>query len=69
MLIDRIVNAWAGAVTQTGSFSYPARKAGSGIGVVEAPRGTLVHNISIDSSLGLSACTLTVPTTINAPAI
>lgn len=69
ILIDRIINSWTGAVTTARAYSKPTLKAGTGTGVYEAPRGTLVHKITIGSDLKTAALDIVVPTTINSPAI
>lgn len=69
ILIDRIINSWAGAVTSASAYASPKKKAGSGTGVYEAPRGTLIHKITIGSNLTTSSLDIVVPTTFNSPAI
>lgn len=44
-------------------------RAGEGVGVVEAPRGTLIHHYKFDEKGLLIKANLIIPTTINNPAI
>ncbi|HHN81959.1 MAG TPA: coenzyme F420 hydrogenase subunit alpha [Methanomicrobia archaeon] len=44
-------------------------KKGSGIGVVEAPRGTNAHMVSVDDSGTITAYNMIVPTTWNMPTV
>ncbi len=45
------------------------RKAGRGVGAIEAPRGTLIHDYSVDANGKVTAVNLIVSTTFNNPAI
>lgn len=69
ILIDRVINSWADAVTRESAFADPTKKAGSGIGVVEAPRGVLIHKIAIGTNLNVASLDVIVPTTVNSAAI
>lgn len=70
IMIDRILNGgWADAVAQVDSYAPPTRKAGSGVGVIEAPRGTLIHRITVGSDLKTASYDCMVPTTANTGAI
>jgi coenzyme F420-reducing hydrogenase alpha subunit len=69
ILIDLIIDRWADAVDHSNSDVVPFKKAGSGVGVIEAPRGTLIHKITVASDLTTGFYSAIVPTTVNTPAI
>jgi len=50
-------------------FSTPHPKAGRGVGIVEAPRGLLVHDYQIDAEGLITRANIISPTTQNAPSI
>lgn len=52
----------------TRSTEIPLRR-GNGVGVFEAPRGTLIHRVSIDSNGYISGYRIIVPTMFNIPII
>ena len=47
----------------------PARNGGEGVGIVEAPRGTLIHHYKADDNGRTTFINVITPTTINAAAI
>lgn len=69
ILLDKVLGEWADAIDPTADAYIPPTPAdGSGIGVIEAPRGTLIHTIDIVAGV-TSAYNCIVPTTINSGAI
>lgn len=56
-------------IESSDAFTCPRPKAGRGVGIVEAPRGTLIHDYETDADGLITKANIISPTTHNAPSI
>ncbi|WP_457620350.1 nickel-dependent hydrogenase large subunit [Methanopyrus sp.] len=67
LLLTRLALQWVDDLPTTGTaYKDPSRRAGcSGTGVIEAPRGTLIHRVSIGSDVKVANYEIITPTNLN----
>ena len=65
-LIDELSNQ---ASTLTAIAPHVARRGGSGLGIVEGWRGSIVHRVEVDSSGTITRCKIVDPSFFNWPAL
>ncbi|MDI6724055.1 MAG: nickel-dependent hydrogenase large subunit [Methanobacterium sp.] len=65
IMIEMILNGGWSNIAHVDSYSPPNEKSGYGVGVIEAPRGTLIHRIRVGSDLKTASYDCMVPTTAN----